>query len=54
MADRVVVLTKRPARVRRIVEMKFAAPELTPFARRSEPEFQEYFNLLWKEMNEDE
>ena len=54
MADRVVVLTKRPAHVRRIVEMKFAEPDLTPFARRSAPEFQGYFNLLWKEMNEDE
>ncbi|MCD8347891.1 MAG: hypothetical protein LUD16_08105, partial [Lachnospiraceae bacterium] len=27
---------------------------LTPFERRGEPEFQEYFNYLWKELNTDE
>jgi NitT/TauT family transport system ATP-binding protein len=51
IADRVIVLTKRPARIRSIVEMKFAQEGLTPFQRRNAPEFKEYFNLLWKELN---
>ncbi len=52
MADRVIVLTKRPARIRSIVEMDFARKGQTPFARRNEPEFKDYFNLIWKELNQ--
>lgn len=51
MADRVIVLTKRPARIRSVIEMKFEEQGLTPFGRRNTPEFKEYFNLLWKELN---
>ncbi len=51
MADRVIVLTKRPARIRSILEVDFAQESQTPFARRSAPEFQGYFNFLWKELN---
>ncbi|MCD7820246.1 MAG: ABC transporter ATP-binding protein [Lachnospiraceae bacterium] len=51
MSSRVIVLTKRPAHIRSILEMKFAQEELTPFERRNAPEFKDYFNLLWKELN---
>lgn len=51
MADRVLVLTKRPARISSIYEMKFAEEGLTPLRRRNAPEFKEYFNILWKELN---
>lgn len=51
MADRIIVLTKRPARIKSILEMKFEQEGLTPFERRNAPEFKEYFNLLWKELN---
>lgn len=51
MADRIVVLTKRPARIKTILDMKFEQEELTPLNRRNTPEFKEYFNLLWKELN---
>lgn len=54
MADRVIVLTKRPARIRSVIEMKFEEQGLTPFSRRNTPEFKEYFNLLWKELNDHE
>jgi hypothetical protein len=27
--------------------------ELSPFMRRSTPQFKDYFNMIWKEMNED-
>lgn len=50
MADRVIVLSKRPARIRSIITMEFEKG-LTPFERRSVPEFKDYFNLLWKELN---
>ncbi len=51
MADRVIVLTKRPAHIRSILRVNFAEKDLTPFARRNAPEFQGYFNYLWKELN---
>lgn len=51
MADRVIVLTKRPARIHSIVEITFAEKGLTPLERRNAPEFKEYFNLLWRELN---
>ena len=51
MADRILVLTRRPARIRRILDITFEQPELTPLAKRNAPEFRDYFNLLWKELN---
>lgn len=51
MADRIIVLSKRPARIQRILDLHFEKGSLTPLQRRNEPEFREYFNLLWKEMN---
>ncbi len=52
MADRIIILTKRPARIRNILELKFEESGLTPLARRSTREFQKYFNLLWEEMRD--
>lgn len=54
MADRVVVLSKRPATVKTILDVKFEGQDLRPLARRNAPEFKEYFNLLWKELNDGE
>ena len=53
LADRVIVLSKRPGTVKNIITIQF--PEnLSPLERRNTPEFKDYFNLLWKEMNSDE
>lgn len=54
MADHIVVLTKRPATVRTILELDFEEKNLTPFERRNAPEFKTYFNQLWKEMDGNE
>jgi NitT/TauT family transport system ATP-binding protein len=50
-SDRIIVLTKRPAKVKLDVKITFKNAEATPFQRRKEPEFNEYFNLLWKELD---
>ena len=50
-ADRVIVLGKRPARIRAVVPVHFALENRTPFQCRSAPEFKEYFNEIWKELN---
>ncbi len=52
MADRVLILTERPARVKDIVTIRFSLPDRTPLSSRNAPEFKNYFNLIWKELNE--
>lgn len=51
LADRILILTKRPATIQQTVPITFSVPDLTPLARRNAPEFKTYFNLLWKELN---
>lgn len=51
MADRVIILSERPATVKDIVDIKFDIEGRSPFKSRSDPEFKEYFNLIWKELD---
>ncbi len=51
MADRVLILSKRPARICRILEIRFSDKNLIPMQRRQAPEFKNYFNEIWKELN---
>ena len=50
MADRIVVLSPRPATVKSIIDVNLSVEDRTPFKARSAPEFSEYFNLIWKEL----
>ena len=54
MSDRVLILSKRPAVVKDIVEIHFDLPDRTPLASRNAPEFKNYFNLIWKELNHEQ
>ena len=55
MADRVIVLSKRPGTVKSVIDIKLTVEgDRTPFKVRSSPEFKDYFNLIWKELNRDE
>ena len=54
LSDRVIILSKRPASIVRIVPIAFALEKDTPLNRRSAPEFKNYFNEIWKELNHDE
>lgn len=51
MADRVIVLSARPAKIRQVVPIILDLPERTPMKTRNAPEFKDYFNLIWKELN---
>lgn len=51
LAGRVIVLTGRPATIRQSVRIKFDLEEDTPMNRRNAPEFKDYFNQIWKELN---
>ena len=52
MAERVVVLSRRPGRVKSQHDIRFAGNNVrpAPFAARNAPEFNGYFNALWKEL----
>jgi NitT/TauT family transport system ATP-binding protein len=52
LADRVIVLTNRPARINEIIPISFDLEDDTPLNRRNAPEFKQYFNRIWKELNE--
>lgn len=54
MADRVLVLTKRPARIQAEIPLSFQMEQRSPMACRSTPEFKNYFNQIWKELNKNE
>ena len=49
MADRVIVLSKRPATIKKIFEIKLTCEDRTPMSSRDAPEFGRYFNGIWKE-----
>lgn len=51
MADRVLILSRRPATVQEIVSIHFTDSGLLPMERRQASEFKQYFNEIWKELN---
>lgn len=47
MSDRVIILSERPARIRKQVEINMGSD--TPLERRSNPLFREYYDAVWSE-----
>ena len=55
IADRIIVLGKRPGHIRKIVTIDFKTnKKLSSKEARIHPKFQEYFNQIWKELKADE
>ncbi|HWB10277.1 MAG: ABC transporter ATP-binding protein [Xanthobacteraceae bacterium] len=53
MAERVLVMSHRPGRIKSNHPVRLTAPggaRLAPFAARNTPEFNSYFNMLWQEL----
>lgn len=50
MADRVVVLSRRPASIRSEHPIELGSPRPSPFASRQYSGFNEYFNAIWEEL----
>ena len=50
VADRILILTSRPGKVKAVMEVRFAPEFDRPLSRRNAPEFSSYFNQLWKEL----
>ena len=47
-ADRILVLTSRPGRIKGELLIRFPDHETSPLKRRNYPEFSSYFNELWR------
>ena len=48
MSDRIIILTKRPARVKDIVDISFQGT--TPLGKREDTEFGKYFEMIWRNL----
>ena len=52
-SDKVIVLTNRPAKVKKIYDIKFNELEKrTPLKARNQKEFKDYFDSIWRDLNE--
>ena len=52
MSDKIIVLSKRPASVKSVHEINLVTEgEKTPLKTRKVPQFQYYFDILWKELD---
>ncbi|QUH21608.1 sulfonate/nitrate/taurine transporter ATP-binding protein [Alkaliphilus sp. B6464] len=52
MADKVAVLSNRPARIKSIHNIELTCNgEKSPIKCREAPEFRHYFNKIWKELD---
>lgn len=50
MSGRVIVLSKRPAKIKKDISIDFLDDSITPIDRRDHPKFREYFDIIWKEL----
>ena len=49
-SSKIIILSKRPSTIKDIIELNFD-PILSPLERRDAPQFKEYFNIIWKELD---
>ena len=52
MSDKVIILTHRPATVKNIYNIEFEMENRTPLTCREQSKFSQYFNLMWRELDE--
>lgn len=51
MSDDIIVLSQRPAIIKNIHNINFSLTNRTPLKCREAPEFNSYFDKIWKELN---
>ena len=50
LADKIIVLTKRPATIKKMVNISLTITDTSPLGYRSAPEFNDYFNEIWEDL----
>lgn len=53
LSDRILVLSKRPATIKKELSVSLTLSDDTLLAARNAPEFQHYFSILWKEISDE-
>jgi len=53
MAEKVIVLSKSPAIIKKIYNIKLEKEDL-PTNNRKDPKFNYYYDLIWKDLDKDE
>ena len=53
LADRIIILSKRPATVKKEIPIHLSLKDDSLLAPRSAPEFGNYFSILWKEISDE-
>ena len=53
LADRVIVLSKRPAHIKNIYEIKLSN-KTNPINNRQDEKFFYYYNLIWKDLDKND
>ena len=53
LADRILVMTRRPATIKNNIPVHLSMTENSPLAARNAPEFNNLFTLLWKEISDE-
>ena len=51
MSDKIIILSKRPAVVKKTIELSFPETDNTPFKRRESAKTKEYFDNIWRELS---
>jgi len=51
MGDRVVILSKRPGRIKEDIKLELDCPTSDPFTCRKASNFGDYFNVIWEVLN---
>ncbi len=51
-ASRVIVMTKRPSKIKNIYEMKYESDLLLPLQKRKSSLFNHYYDLLWSDIDD--
>lgn len=52
IADRIIVLSKRPGRIKTVLPIHFSKACTTPLKRRNAPEFPVYFQMVWDHLQD--
>ncbi|MNN28435.1 hypothetical protein D3C81_1420050 [compost metagenome] len=52
LAKRVIILSKRPAYIKRELNLVFSPNADTPFKKRKEENFRKYFDEIWRDLDE--
>ena len=51
MSDKVIVLSKRPATIKKVYDIEFEIENRTPLSCRENPKFSLFFDCIWRELN---